>query len=148
MREQKDTQAVIFNSVLAPSKLNGNTGRQRVGGTNLSHIEDANGVYYDVRSLIKKDEGSPRTHRSVSSPRSGGPSTSPGLVAIGRGVKSPHDGKPVVTEDSGMGIDLEAYMRMEPGTNIFSVDSPTNRDLHTSDFKYRKELEERNRALG
>lgn len=45
--------------------MNGKRGKETIGGTaggtNLSHIEDANGVYYDVRSLIKKEEISPRT---------------------------------------------------------------------------------------
>lgn len=58
---------MIFNSVLAPQKMSGKRGQERLsgggtaGGTNLSHIEDANGVYYDVRSLIKKEEVEPRT---------------------------------------------------------------------------------------
>lgn len=47
--------------------MSGKRGQERLsgggtaGGTNLSHIEDANGVYYDVRSLIKKEEVEPRT---------------------------------------------------------------------------------------
>ena len=71
-------------------------------------------------------------------------------MAIGRGVRSPYDERRIATEESGggPGIDLEAYMRMEPGTNIFSIDTPASRDLHTSDFKYRKEMEEHNRHFG